>query len=57
MVSIRRFNDFVEFGREDVEGSISGRFERQVERHPDGSLSISEMGKSPTRPSTPARTA
>ena len=36
MVRIRRFNDFVEFGRQDVEGSISGRFERQVERHPDG---------------------
>ncbi len=35
MVSVRRSEDFVEFRREDVEGSISGRFERQVERYPE----------------------
>ena len=33
-VSVRRSGAFVEFRRQDVEGSLAGRFERQVERSP-----------------------
>jgi amino acid adenylation domain-containing protein len=35
MANLRSSKDFIEFSREDVEWSIAGRFESQVESHPD----------------------
>src|SRR5688572_10016027 len=45
--SVRRPADFVEFPREEIESSIAGRFERQVERYPERvAVKVGDCGRS-----------